>query len=406
MLKKLRIRFILIGTAAFAVVAVLLIFSINLVNYVRTTAQHDEVLQGIHEYNRTSSGKEEMPPITEMSWNGRPDGEFTLRFFSIRCNKDGELLIFDDAYISSIDEDTAEAYTRAVLDRHQSSGYYLDYRYLVTEDVEEVEIIFLNVADANSFRHLLLIISCSIGAVGLLLVFLLITAFSGYAIRPYVKNLEQQKQFITDAGHELKTPVTSIATSADILAMDLEDNEWVGDIQKQSSHLARLISNLVLLSRLDEEKPFPDAEYFSLSEAVWEASEHYRALAAAAGKHYTHEIAEQVTYRGDKASVQQMLSVLLDNALRYSEEGGLIRLSLSTRHGRPLIEVFNTCEPLPNVDPKRFFDRFYRPDASRSKYTGGSGIGLSIARAIAERQGGSISVTAESKTSIRFSVLL
>ena len=407
MLKKLRCRFILIGMLAFAAVAVLLILSINLINYYRTTAQHDEVLQGIHEYNLSVPAEgEARPPISDMPWNGRPGGEFTLRFFSIQCNDKGELQVFDNAYISSIDEETAEEYTHAVLDRHEASGYYLDYRYLVTEGDNAIEIIFLNVADANDFRHMLLIISCAVGGIGLLLAFFLITLFSGQAIRPYVKNLEQQKRFITDAGHELKTPVTSISTSADILALENENNEWIENIQKQTVHLSKLIGDLVLLSRMDEAQPFREAETFSLSEAVWEIFEHFQSQALGLGKTYQQEIEENITCTGDKSAIQQLLSVLLDNAIRYSDDKGLIRLTLKRKHGRPLIECYNTCDHLPEGDLERLFDRFYRPDESRSKYTGGSGIGLSIARAIAQKQGGTITVTPDGDKAILFTVTI
>ena len=407
MLKKLRRRFILVGMSAFAVVAITLIASINVANYYRTTAAQDETLQRIHEYNLVvSQSPGAPPPITDMPWSGGAETEFTFRFFSVRCNREGRMLVFDSSYISSVDEESAKGYAAAVLGRHKTCGYYKDYRYLVTEDGDELEIIFLNVADADSFRNTLLITSCIVGANGLLLLFILITVLSGYAVRPYAKNIQQQKQFITDASHELKTPVTSISTSADILALENEGSEWVENIRTQSVHLAKLIGNLVTLSRLNEEQPFPDAETFSLSEAVWELAEPFRTRAAAEGRQFFQDIGESILYHGDRASIQQLLSVLLDNALRYSDDGGTVRLSLRKKHGNILLEVYNTCRPLPDIDLNRLFDRFYRPDSSRSKYTGGSGIGLSIAAAIAERHGGTISVSSKDRTSITFTVRL
>ena len=408
MIKKLRRRFIAVGMAAFTAVALILILSINVVNYYRTTAGHDEVLQGIRDYNAVAErmAGSILPPITDMSWAGGPGSEFTLRFFTIRCNESGELLIFNADYISSIDEETAGDYARAVLDKHQASGFYESYRYLVTENEDDIEIIFLNVADANQYRRTLLVISLVIGGIGLVLGFVLILLFSGYAIRPYVKNLTQQKQFITDAGHELKTPVTSIATSADILAMDYEGNEWVENIRSQSVRLTKLISDLVLLSRLDEEQPFPETEDFSLSDAAWELAESFAFQAEGRGKHFAQEIDGDVTFRGDQTALRQLISILLDNALRYSDEGGSIRFFLGERHGHIVIEVYNTCGSVPDIDLNRLFDRFYRPDASRSQHTGGSGIGLSIARAVAERHGGSITAATADGRSMTFTVTL
>ena len=405
MIKKLRTRFIVVCMTVFSLVALLLIFSINIANYYRTTKGHDETLQRIYEYNSSFEQEEEPPEITDMPWAGGDENEFTLRFFSIRCTEDGEMIIFDATYISSIDEQTAQEYTQTVLNKHKNSGYYKDYRYLVSKSNDDIEIIFLNVADANNYRNILFVTSCVIGIIALLIAFILIVLFSNYAIRPFVKNIEQQKQFITNASHELKTPVTSISTSADILAMD-DNNEWIQNIQNQSSRLTRLIGNLVLLSRMDEEHPFEEVEEFSFSEVVWELTEHYESLANAQNKTFTKQIEEDIDFKGDRNSIQQMISILLDNAIRYSDVQGTISLILQKRHGSIVLEIYNTCQSLPDIDLNRLFERFYRPDESRSKYTGGSGIGLSIAQAIVNRHGGKIKVSSTDKHSIAFTVIL
>ena len=232
-----------------------------------------------------------------------------------------------------------------------------------------------------------------------LLIFGLVIVLSKRAILPFVKNLEMQKQFITDAGHEIKTPLTSIATSADVLAVEHEGNEWVANIQKQTVRLTKLVNHLVTLSRLDEAAPFPDQTVFSLSEAVWETSEPFSSLARANGKNYTQRIEENLEITGDKTAIQQMISILLDNALRYSDAGGQIQLDVYRKNAHAWIEVFNTCEPISQSDLAHLFDRFYRPDKSRSTHTGGTGIGLSIAKATAEGHGGKISVVSPSGNS-------
>ena len=175
------------------------------------------------------------------------------------------------------------------------------------------------------FRSLLFISLCT-GFISLAAVFALILILSGYAIRPYTRNIERQKRFITDAGHELKTPLASIATSADIAAMEHEGDEWIAHIQKQTVRLTRLVGDLVALSRLDEEVPFPEKAAFSLSDAAWETAEPFAALAKAKEKRYRQNIEEGLSFHGDRNAVQQMLSILLDNAVRYSDEKGEIRL--------------------------------------------------------------------------------
>lgn len=408
MLRKLQRRFILAAMAAFGAVMVLLVAGINLVNYFRMAASQDEVLDGIYEYDRMTTENPDMehPPISEMPWAGGPETEFTKRFFIVRCDADGNVLLFARDYISSIDESAADSYTMDILKRHDGRGYYKDYRYLIREEGENLIIIFLNISDAIQFRTTLLLVSVLTGLLSFLIVFLLVALFSRQAIQPYIKNIERQKRFITDASHELKTPLTSIATSADIAAMEYEGDEWIENIRNQTARLTRLVNNLITLSRLDEELPFPEISSFSLSDAVWETAEPFAAMARAKGKSYEQVIGDGINFHGDRTSIQQMLSILLDNAVKYSDDGGRIRLTLSRRHGKIFLEVFNTCTLPEERDLNRLFDRFYRPDESRSTDTGGFGIGLSIARTIAETHGGALKAVSPDGRSILFQAIL
>lgn len=172
--------------------------------------------------------------------------------------------------------------------------------------------------------------------------------------------------------------------------MELEDDEWVRNIQTQSARLSKLVADLVTLSRLDEENPLPEKARFSLSDALWEAADPFAPLIRAAGKRYSQSIEDGLTLTGDRAAVQQMASILLDNALKYTPEGGEISLRAFRSGRRNVIEVSNTCEGLDETELERLFDRFYRADRARSGAVKGSGIGLSIAKAAVEAQGGRI----------------
>ena len=248
-------------------------------------------------------------------------------------------------------------------------------------------------------------VSLIVAAASLLAGFALVAAFSKKAIAPYVRNMQLQKEFITDAGHELKTPLTSISTSADVLKMENGDNEWVDNIQKQTVRMSKLVKNLVMLSRLDEGMPLPDKSDFSLSDAAWEAAEPFEMRAKAQGKSYSQSIAPDLDMTGDMAAVQQLISILLDNAFKYSDDGGEIRLSVYAQHKNKVIEVYNTCPPDSLGDIDRFFDRFYRADKSRT-YDGGTGIGLAIARAVVQALGGSINAETADGKSIVFRAVI
>lgn len=393
--------------AAFGAVMLVIVIGINAVNYAQTRSVQDDLIRNLLEYEQRAltEPKKPRPPIGEMPGRG-PEDEFTTRFFTVYCDLSGEVKGISRDHISSVDEETAKAYTEKILLKGKEKGYYGEYRYRVKTDASGITVLFLNVAKDMQFMRTLLLVSLVIGVCSFLVVFVLIFVFSGYAVRPYIKNIERQKRFITDAGHELKTPITSIATSADIAAMEHEGDEWIANIQKQSARLSKLVGNLVALSRLDEEMPFPEKDTFSLSDAAWESAEPFAVIAKAEGKKYRQNIEENLALYGERNAVQQMLSILLDNAVKYSDRGGEIRLDIYRRKKKIYIEVFNTCD-LPDVSElERVFDRFYRLDESRSAAGGGTGIGLSMAQAIAENHGGRIEVKSQSGKTIRFRAVL
>ena len=170
--------------------------------------------------------------------------------------------------------------------------------------------------------------------------------------------------------------------------------------------MAITVHVLVTLSRLDEGVPLPDKAEFSLSDAAWEASDPFTSLADARGLRFERSIEDSLSLVGDRALVQQMISILLDNAFKYCDPGGSISLRIYRHRKNCVIEAYNTCDPAALTDIDRFFDRFYRADKSRSGSGGGTGVGLSIARAAAEAHGGSINAKTADGKSITFTAVL
>ena len=410
MLKKMRWRFIWAAMTAFFSVMLLLAVIINIGNYYVTAVRQDSILQGIYRYEQEMGTEvQEEPQFTVFEYPGiqQPEFEYTTRFFIVRYDSDGNVSKISKDFIASVTEERAEEYAGILLEKGRKSGYFDHYRYRIFQEEEECILIFLSSDAEIQFMKNLLIISVIVVAASLLVIFLLIFILSKRAILPYIRNLERQRQFITDAGHELKTPLTSISTSTDVLVMLHGEDEWTKNIQKQTVRLTKLVSNLIMLSRLDEEMPFPEKEEFSLSEAAWESAQPFAALADVQGKKYVQNIGEEIKMYGDRASVQQMISILLDNAVKYSDDKGEIHLDVYERHGKAFIEVFNTCDKIEDMaEIGHVFDRFYRLDASRSRNTGGTGIGLSIAQAVAEAHGGSIRVESRDGRSLRFRIIL
>ncbi len=417
MLKKMQRRFVGAAMAAFTAVILVLFCVVNAGNYRSVASQQDDTLSQLLALGSQSAPTNgETPPDKpggevgaalpdnvpvpriDGGKNFSPEVPYMFRYFSVRYDADGTLAQVDQDFIASISRDGAEAYAADVLALSRQHGYYKGYRYLVATSGNGTSVIFLNSErELHSIRALFWITAAVAGGC-LVVVFLLVLLFSRRAIAPYMRNLAMQKQFITNASHELKTPLTAISTSADVLAMEYEDDEWVKNIQSQSVRLSRLISDLVTLSRLDEENPFPERAEFSLSDAVWETAEPFTALARSHSRSYTQNIEDGLTMTGDRAAVQQMVSILLDNANKYTPEGGSISLSARRAGWKNEIAVSNTCEGAESIDVTRLFDRFYRADESHSTRIGGTGIGLSIARATAEAHGGTIEASVSGNT--------
>lgn len=405
MLKKIRWRFIGAAMLAFSTVIILIASLVNIANYISVTRKTDETIGYILDYESSASrgGFDSRPP---MPFQGMPDEEanYMTRFFIVAVGSDNLVIATSMDYVASITESEAVSYAKEAMSKLTDRGYMDGYRYQKIEYDEATVVIFLNSTREIQSMRSLLFMTLAISGGSLILVFVLVLLLSKRAIRPIAQNMELQKRFITDAGHELKTPLTSISTSLDVIEMDKGADEWTDNIRQQVGRLTGLVGELVTLSKLDEVKPVAVKEKFDLSGAMWEMVEVYTPQAKATGKTLDTFIEDNVNITGDKAQVQQMLSVLIDNAIKYSDGRAAINIALTRAHGKARIVVYNTCnyDKVPDVD--RLFERFYRPDKSRNSNTGGNGIGLAIARSVAEAHGGRISASCPDGKSMTITV--
>lgn len=407
MLKKMRRRVILAAMAAFLAVILMIAVLVNLVNFYVITNRADETITSVLSFEMRAP-KPVPDGMRPEPFMGLPDLEsnYMTRFFIVSFGADGNVLSVSTDQIASIDEEDAVLYANQALSRKSDRGYMKSYRYLRETQDGTITLVFLNVSRDLQYMRSLRNLTVIVAIVSLMIVFLLVALLSGKAIKPIANNIERQKQFITDASHELKTPLTSISTSVDVISMEYGEDEWTENIRKQTGRMSKLVSELVTLSRLDEEIPLPSKEHFSVSSAAWEIADVYAPQAKAHEKTFNVDIQDDVFLFGDKSALQQMLSVLLDNAIRYSDEHGEIRFTVMKKRGKAQIEVFNTChlETPPDVD--RLFDRFYRPDNSRSTASGGTGVGLAIAKAVADAHGGTIRASCPSGKTMTIEVIL
>ena len=402
MIKKMRQRVILASMAAFFAVIAMIAILVNAIYFGVETGNTDRTLSAILENEERRidipmpGNPEELPPMQPFMGLPNIEMNYMTRFFVVRADNEGNISPVGMDYIASVDSFDAIEYGSRVMKKNSDRGYIDEFRYLKSKKGDSTTIIFLNAAKEQQSMKSVLLLTIIVSAVSLAVVFVLVELFAGRAIRPIANNIKMQKQFITDASHELKTPLTSISTSLDVIEMEHGNDEWTENVRNQTGRMTKLVSELVTLSRLDEDMPLPDKEDFSLSNLGWEIVEIYENQAKAKNKKFSVDIEEEINIFGDKAAVGQMLSVLLDNANRYSDENGEIRFSIYKKKNKARIEVFNTCHYDTPPDTNRLFDRFYRPDESRSRETGGTGVGLSIAKAVAVAHGGEISASCPS----------
>ena len=411
MLRKLRLRMILSSMLAFFAVITLIAVLVNVADYIVMTDRVDQTLDYILSY------EERIPEVPEQG--GPPPGgpgpfmeipdveaNYMTRFFVVRFDLSGNPIFASMDYVAAVDEETAIEHARNAMDTGKERGYINDYRYVVRNNGVSTVVIFLNASKELQYMKTLGSLSLFVSALSMILVFVLVVLFSGKAIKPIADNIKMQKQFITDASHELKTPITSISTSIDVLSLEHGDDEWTENIKSQVGRMSKLVGELVTLSRLDEDTPVPDKEQFSLSNVAWETIEVYEPQAVAMGKDFEVDIEDDVDMTGDKAAIQRMLSVLIDNAIKYSDDKGNIRLNVRKNGFKNVIMVHNTCDYDVPPDTDKLFDRFYRPDESRSTSTGGYGVGLAIAKAVVETHGGTITAHCPDGKSMDIKVVL
>ena len=403
MIGRLRKKFIVAAILAVFLVLLLLIGSINLLNYRSMVAEADETLQILSANNGLfprqmfreedfpkdwySTPNQQFPPPAE--GRNRPfdarHGEnrelaYQSRYFAAWFDADGSCVRVNTDNLASLTEEEAAAFAETVYSSGREKGFSGEYRFCRT--VCDGEIIGISLA-------------------GILAVFLLLLLFSARIVRPIAESYEKQKRFITDAGHELKTPITIIQADADVLESELEEeSEWIADIRKQTHRLAELTSDLIYLSKMEEENSGIRTQEFSISELAEETARSFQALALSQGKQFHSSVEPGLSINGDEKAVAKLVSILLDNAMKYSPEGGTVELSLDIFSRNARLTVKNSTLPMEKGNADRLFERFARADSSRNSESGGFGLGLAIAKAVTEVHKGKIHAESEDGASL------
>jgi len=410
MIKKLQRKFVLITMSSLVVVMLFLIGFINGINLIQMETKTNSFINLIAEnqgkfpeFSKVDKFRQEDHPIFGDEFN--EESQYETRYFTVLLDSEGGVVWSDTSHIKAITAEDAQEYAIELYNSGDMEGYIGVYKYAVVEQSDGYMVVFLDSRNQIQTAVTFLVISCAVALATLVLMFILVSILSKRAIKPFIENAEKQKLFITDAGHEIKTPLAIISANADVLELTGGENEWITSIRNQTVRLDKLVKNLLTLSKMDEESIKTTFSDFNLSETVAKISESFLAVAEAKNKKFHLDIQPEIRLHGDESSIEQLVSTLLDNAMKYSDVEGNIRISLAVTKKGVRLEVYNTAEHLEVANLDKLFDRFYRSDASRSRDTGGYGIGLSIAKSIVEAHHGKISVKSEDGRSICFSVV-
>ena len=398
MTKTLRMKFIVTAMTAVSILLILLIGGINIANFSVNERMTRDFLKVLAENGGSLSDREPPDELKErpadlfrFQENGRQPAP--MEYFWAETDGAGMVVSCDVSHMSSFTVKEAEAYIGRIAVLNQPWGRDDGMRYFISEP-ESGKGNLIVVADiSNQLRSALrvLLLSLAAGAAGWFFMLILISLLSGRAVRPIVENMEKQKRFVTDAGHEIKTPLAIIMANTDALELHQGETKWSRNIRGQTERLSGLMQNLLTLSRMDEGTAETLMSECSLSEMTRDAVAQFREPAENRGISVLCDIAENVTVTGDKVRLLQLLTILLDNAVKYAEGGTPeIRVSVYRQERTAVLRISNTCILGQDEDPGKWFERFYRGDSARTQKSGGYGIGLSAASAIVRLHKGSV----------------
>ena len=390
MIRQLRRKFILISMCAVVSVLLILLIGINVANVIRVDRGTDDLLALLTE-------NEGSFPL-QMGHRPKPfspETPFETRYFSVQLNTTGQIEHINLRHIAAVSQETAETYTEHALSRKRGSGYIDVYKYAVTPNENGTLVLFLDRERELSTLRSFMLTSLYIFLIGIAAIFVLILLLSRLLLRPVIEGYDRQKQFITDASHELKTPLTIIDANAEVLALEHGDNDWLQSIRHQTERLASLTNSLTALCRMEETDSARHLVDFSLSDAVHETLKLFETPARTQNKPLHIIVEDGITLHGDERAIRQLVSLLADNAVKYATENTPIYFSLSRQNKRCVLMCRNTADGITPGNYDRLFERFYRGDPARSSNISGSGIGLSIAKAIVESMNGRITAYSE-----------
>ena len=392
MIKTLQKKFIFSAMLAVTLLLAVLLGALNIGNACVQLQQNERLLDSIINDEIMKKTPDGVPERRGGLFRDQPNENTRMSavFFTVAVNENGEAVRVDVSRIADVTQDEAvEIYSEV---SGSAQGRTDGFMYKSADDVMSGGkiFVFLNVYQQSRNVLNVLLISFGAGLICWILMLLLIILLSKRAIKPIAENVERQKQFVTDAGHEIKTPLAVIRSNTEAMELYNGSNKWTENIKEQVERLDGLTRNLLTLAKADEEEIDIKKQNVSVSELTEKAVKMFEQTAEQKNVTILTDIRPDVTAKVNSRMYSNLVSILADNAVKYSVNDSVVEVKLFKKDRKACLEITNICEALPDCPPEKLFDRFYRADSSRNQKSGGYGIGLSAAKSITDAHSGVI----------------
>lgn len=397
---RLRRKLILVAMLALLVTLLLLLGALLGTVVYQNTQRADNIISILYQNDgKFPEPKGKPRSALDSGFKITAETPYETRYTMATVSADGQIVRIEDRHLASMDDEQLEEFIMRAYDAADSAGYLDYYRFgTFANDDGSTTVIILDCFLRQQVTFNIAGIGAVAALVCLVMVFLLLIPLSKRAVRPFERNLARQQRFVTDASHELKTPLAIISANNELTEQLSGETQWTRSTKTQIARLNTLIRDLIDVTRASEAQDAATLPPLDLSVLASRTAEDFRPLADVAGKTLDARIEPDVWVKGNPESLERLMGLLLDNAVKHADEKGRIALSLDAQRRTATLRVANPAAALSADDLEHVFDRFYRADRSRARAkgsTGGYGIGLSVAQGLAERHGGKLTAAKE-----------
>ena len=318
-----------------------------------------------------------------------------------------KLRIYNNSIIKQSAEITDEIkkYAVEVSKKNVKDGYINNYIYRIRKmENNELEITLIENENAITRLKITIALAITSGLIGILVIFIIAKKISEIIVRPVEETFEKQKQFVSDASHELKTPLAVIEANADVLEDKVGENKWITYIQKEVKSMNKLVNDLLTLARIGNTND-TNNQKFDLSKEIQMSVACFESLIFEKKINLENNIQENIEFNGDPEDIKHIISILVDNAIKHTNENNKIIVNTKKEKNEIKIEIINQGEPIAKEDQEKIFERFYRVDKARSRSEKRYGLGLSIAKGLVDKYNGTIKASSKNNFTT-FTVIL